>query len=123
VTSKSSTNYYPSRSFDDTLDAFVRLVASANWTFPGIDLAQLQLDVKEQRAERLALSGLRSETARKEAEFAQRQHARFNRFSAVLNAARGAFRHDAAVLAQLEQFKRRATSRNPVKEDSRPATT
>jgi hypothetical protein len=115
MASKISPSYHPSRNFDDTLDALVRLVTSAKWSFPGSDLAQLELDVKEQREERAALAALRAETARKEAEFAQRQHARFNRFSAVLNAARGAFRHDAAVLAELEQFKRRATSRTPVR--------
>ncbi len=117
-----NTAYYPSRNFDDTLDAFVRLVASSNWSFPGVDLAQLEADVREQREERAALAAVRAETARKEADFAQRQHARFNRFAAVLNAARGAFRQDPAVLAQLDQFKRRAISRASLRPTPTPTT-
>lgn len=115
-------NYYPSRNFDDSLDAFVRLVDSSKWSFPGVDLATLQKDVADQREERAQLAGAKAALALQETTFARNQHARYNRFSAVLNAARGVFRNDAAIIAQLDQFKRRASTKSTPQEETTTQT-
>ena len=47
---------------------------------------------------------------KRHAQFGSAQEARYPRFAAALNAARGAFRNDKAVSAQLAKFKR-STSR------------
>lgn len=104
--------YYPSRKFDDNFVAFVQMAQKAGWTFPNVDMNQLAEDAVKQREERAQLDLVKAETAKSEAEFATRQLERFQRFSAVLHAARGAFRNDTAVTAKLDLFKRRSRARS-----------
>jgi predicted phosphoadenosine phosphosulfate sulfurtransferase len=53
--------------------------------------------------------------------FGLRQEERYERFVAVLNAARMAFRKDKAVLAELERFKRPSGRNRRSKEESEAA--
>lgn len=98
--------YYPSKSFDDDLDALAQLAKSENWFFSGIDVAKLLQDAIDQRAERVQHDTLQAQFNKLHETFGLAQEGRYLRFSAALNAARGAFRNDKAAMAQLERFRR-----------------
>lgn len=98
--------YFPQRTFDDDLEALSQLAASAGWNFTGVDFAQLAKDATEQRTERAQHDAEQLAFSHTRETFGIAQEARHRRFSAALNAARGAFRNDKAVLAQLNRFKR-----------------
>jgi len=100
--------YYPPRTFDDDLAGLVSLYKSKKWSFSGVDLAQLQSDVTAQRTERTQHDQLQAEFEHVHSSFGQAQEQRYQRFSAALNAARGAFRNDKAVTASLNRFTRSA---------------
>ncbi len=100
--------YFPQKTFDDDLDAFCRLAKSAGWSFSGVDVAQLERDTADQRAERARHEAAELEYNRLHEAFGVAQEARYARFADALNAARGAFRRDKAVLAQLDRFRRSA---------------
>ena len=96
--------FYPSRIFDDALEALVILFVAKGWLFPGIDIAQLQADVAAQRAQRIEHDTKQSEYLTLHETFGLEQLARYRRFIRALNAARGAFCEDKAVMAALERF-------------------
>jgi hypothetical protein len=98
--------YYPPKTFDDVLDALVRLFQAKGWEFTGVDMEQLAADVEEQRAERAAHETLQDQYVAMHATFGVNQEARYERYLAALNAARAVFRNDKAVSAELERFKR-----------------
>jgi hypothetical protein len=98
--------FFPHKTFDDDLDAFSQLASAAGWTFSGVDRERIVLDASEQRAERARLDALVMELGRVRTEFALAQEARYQRFIAMLNAARGAFGRNQAVMAQLARFRR-----------------
>ncbi len=101
--------YYPSKTFDDDLDAFAQLAKAENWNFPGVDVATIAEDSIAQRSERAQHDAAESQFDKLHETFGLAQQARHERFSAALNAARGAFRHNKAVTAQLERFRRSTT--------------
>jgi ribosomal protein L18 len=98
--------YHPAKTFDDDLDGFAELVKSENWSFSGIDAAQIGQDAADQRKERLQHDAAEAQFDKLHETFGLAQEARHDRFSAALNAARGAFRSNKAVLAQIERFRR-----------------
>jgi len=98
--------YYPAKTFDDDLVALVDLFKTNEWAFSGVDITQLESDSVSQREERQAYDADEAEWRKTRAEFGIRTEMRHRRFSAALCAARGAFRNDKAVTAQLEKFKR-----------------
>lgn len=100
--------YYPAKTFDDDLDAFAQLANVENWSFSGIDTSQIIADAAEQRTERAQHDATESQFNKLHETFGLAQLARYERFSAALNAARGAFRNDKAVVAQLDRFRRSA---------------
>ncbi len=104
--------YYPPRTFDDDLVALVALYKSSNWSFSNIDLAQLATDAAAQRTERAAYDAAQAAFEAQHTKFGSDQEARYGRFAAALNAARGAFRNDKTVSAQLSKFKRSATRKS-----------
>jgi hypothetical protein len=106
--------YFPSRSFDDDLAALVDLYERYEWAFSGVDLATLREDARRQRAERLAHDAAEADWLKTNREFGMRTEARHQRYSAALDAPRGAFKNDKAVMAQLDKFKR-ARVRRPSK--------
>jgi hypothetical protein len=108
--------YYPPRTFDDDLVALVALYKTNKWSFSNVDLAQLAKDGQDQRSERASFDAAQAAFNAQHAEFGTSQEARYQRFAAALNAARGAFRNDKGVSAQLEKFKRSAVRK------SKPAT-
>ena len=99
---------YPPKTFDDVLDALVRLFLAKCWVFTGVDVARLTADVDAQRAERAEHDTLQSQYLALHERFGVNQEARYERFLAALNAARAVFRNDKAVMAELERFKRHA---------------
>ena len=118
VSSKSiKRTYYPTKTFDDDLDAFSQLATSENWNFSGIDFAKIIQDAADQRIERAQHDATESQFDKLHETFGLAQQARYERFAAALNAARGAFRGDKAVVAQLERFRRSA------RHAPKPATT
>ena len=108
--------YHPSKTFDDNLEAFAQLAKTENWSFSGIETAAIAQDAIDQRNERTAHDAAEGQFDKLHEAFGLAQQARHARFSAALNAARGAFRNDKAVIAQLEHFRRR------VSHPSKPAT-
>ena len=53
--------YYPTKTFDDELDALARLCQAKGWDFPGIGLEQILADAEAQRTERAAHDALVSQ--------------------------------------------------------------
>jgi hypothetical protein len=98
--------YFPQKTFDDDLDAFTQLAKGAGWSFCGVDVAQLERDVADQRADRARHEAAELEFNRLHEAFGIAQEGRYARFADALNSARGAFRRDKAVLAQLDRFRR-----------------
>ncbi len=98
--------YFPQRTFDDDLDAFVQLAISSEWVFTGVDFEQLRQDALDQRSERANFDAVELGYNRVREEFGVAQEARYQRFATALNAARGAFRNDKATSAQLDRFRR-----------------
>ena len=98
--------YFPSRIFDDALAALVALFIAKGWAFPGVDLAQLEADAEEQRARRAEHDAALGQYLALHETFGMEQEARYRRFLRALNAARGAFCEDKAVMAELDRFKR-----------------
>jgi hypothetical protein len=98
--------YFPQKTFDDDLDAFAQLGSAAGWVFTGVDFAQLKQDAVDQRGERAKFDATELEYNRTREAFSVTQEARYVRFAAALNAARGAFRSNKVVLAQLDRFRR-----------------
>jgi hypothetical protein len=99
-------SFYPSKVFDDMLFALVQLLLAKGWSFPGSSTEQLAADAEAQRAERAEHDAEMGKFLALHETFGLNQEARYNRFVAVLEAARGAFRSDKAVMAELERFKR-----------------
>ena len=112
--------FYPQKTFDDDLVALVDLYTSSKWSFTNVDLKELKQDSLDQRAERQAFDALQAQYDKAHADFGAAQEARYQRFSAALNAARGAFRNDKTVTAQLAKFKRSST-RAPKAKAAAPA--
>ncbi|MBI2568693.1 MAG: hypothetical protein HYV63_16855 [Candidatus Schekmanbacteria bacterium] len=98
--------YYPSKTFDDDLAGFVDLFKQRGWMFSGTDPATLEQDAAAQREQRAAHDALERQYLAAHQQLGVDQEARYIRFTAALNAARGAFRRDKAIMAELSQFKR-----------------
>lgn len=98
--------YYPSKTFDDDFGVFVEMCAANSWEFPGISIKALQASVKAQRAERSSHDALELQYFKEHESFGLAQAERHALFGAALHAARGLFRNDKAVLAQLSRFTR-----------------
>jgi len=98
--------YYPTKVFDDNLVALVALFKSKSWSFSGIDLTQLTTDSVSQRTERASFDATESAYQNAKQTFGVSQEERYQRFAAALNAARGAFRGNKAIMKELDKFKR-----------------
>lgn len=97
--------YYPSKTFDDDFAAFVEMAVTHNWVFPGLTAASLKAEVKAQRADRAKHDALELQYLKEHERFGLAQAERYALFSSALNAARGVFRNNKEVLAQLARFK------------------
>ena len=98
--------FHPSKSFEDMLFSLVALLLAKGWSFPGAPTEQLAADAEAQLAERTAYEGLMGQFLAARETFGLNQEARYERFMAAIHAARGAFRNDKAVMAELDRFKR-----------------
>ena len=98
--------YYPPKTFDDDLEGLVLLFEEKGWVFSGVDVTALKTDQTEQRSERAVHDALEGKYLAEHERFGLAQEDRYQRFAAALNAARGAFRTDKAVMAELDRFKR-----------------
>jgi len=94
--------YHPSMTFDDDLEAFVKLARSEGWHFSGIDLEQIARDAVEQRVERGEYVAAEARFNELHEQFGLAQEARYQRFAAALNAARAAFRGNETIMTQLD---------------------
>jgi hypothetical protein len=88
------------------LFALVALLLAKGWSFPGASTEQLAIDAEAQRAERAEHDAEMSKFLALHETFGMNQAARHERYAAVLNAARQAFRNDKAVSAELDRFER-----------------
>jgi hypothetical protein len=112
--------YYPQRNFDDTFAAFVDMCTLHTWEFPGIQLTSLQDAVKQQRSERAAYEALALQYRKVRMAFAQSQAERHALFCAALHAARGSFRNNHPVRAQLDRFRAVAQGRRRTPQNGDP---
>jgi hypothetical protein len=103
--------YYPPKTFDDALEGLANLYQEKGWSFSGIDTEQLQRDAEAQRLERTDHDKLESQYLNVHETFGVAQEARSQRYGSALQAARGAFRRDKAVMAELNRFKRSTARR------------
>lgn len=103
--------YYPSKTFDDDFGAFVQMCVTNKWEFPGISLKTLQAAIKTQRTERASHDALELQYLQEHEKFGLAQAQRHALFGAALHAARGLFRNDKAVVAQLSRFTRPSGNR------------
>ena len=115
---KEKLRYYPSKVFDDLMEALVFLILAKGWELTGVDLDQLETDVEAQRAERVELDKAQGELLALRERFCQAQDARYQRYATALAVIRSAFRNDKAVMAELDRFKRVAkrTKKAPAEE-------
>lgn len=111
--------YYPTKTFDDAVEGLAKLYQDKGWAFSGIDNRRLIKDAAEQRQERAEHDSVEGQYLHLHESFGLAQEARYERFSAALNAARGAFRGDKAAMAELDRFKREA---RPARRQPRPVT-
>lgn len=98
--------YYPPKTFDDDLTALANLFKSKGWSFSNIDSKQLAADAITQRSERTDHDATESTWLNVHEKFGLAQEERYRLFSSALNAARGAFRNDKAVMKELNKFNR-----------------
>ena len=98
--------YYPTKEFDDKLKGLSKLVDDEGWELPGLTAEQLCEDAEAQRAEREEHDALRREYLALHEKFGLAQLARHQRYMAALNALRGIFREDKAMMAKLDEFTR-----------------
>lgn len=103
--------YYPSKTFDDDFAAFVQMCVTNKWEFPGVSLKALQAAIKTQRLERSSHDALELSYLQEHEQFGVAQAQRHALFGAALHAARGLFRNDKVVLAQLSRFTRTSGNR------------
>ncbi len=106
--------YYPQKTFDDALVGLVELYTKNGWAL--VDVTQLAKDAQDQRAERTKHDTLQAQYLTEHEAFGVAQDERYQRFGAALNAARGAFRNDKAVMAALAPFKRAIMRKSPKEE-------
>ena len=114
---KMKKTFYPSKVFDDMLFALVQLLIIKGWSFPGSSTEQLAADAEAQRAERAEHDALMSQFLALHETFGLSQLARYQRFMAVLEAMRGIFREDKAVMAELDEFSRATPRSRKVSEE------
>jgi len=98
--------YFPKKTFDDDLAGLAALIKEKGWQFSGVDVGQLGKDAEDQRSARGAFDAQEALYLGAKEKFGVEQEARYERFMAALSAARGAFKNDRAVTAELEKFKR-----------------
>lgn len=103
--------YSPPRTFDIDYAGLVKLARERNFIFSSVDLTRCEKDIAEQTAERAEHDAAEAKYREVHTKFALGQRERFVRFSQLLEAARGAFRSDPAMLAVLKKFNRRFTYR------------
>ena len=103
--------YFPQRNFDDTFSAFVDMCAQNKWEFPGIPLKRLQESVRAQRLERSTHDALQLQYRKLHESFGVAQAQRYALFASALHAARGLFRDNKPVMAQLTRFSAPTASR------------
>jgi hypothetical protein len=112
--------YYPSKEFDDRLTNLARMLDDKGLEFPGVPAGQLALDAEAQRGERAEHDAARRSFLALHETFGLAQLARYQRFMAVLEAMRGIFRDDKAMMAELDEFNR-ATPRSRKPSDEQAA--
>ncbi len=101
-----SKTYFPTKVFDDHLDGLAKMCKEKGWSFSGTDVKQLEKDATEQRSERAAFDKQERQYFGARQTFGETQQQRYDRYSAILQAARGAFKKDRSVMAELAKFKR-----------------
>ena len=98
--------YYPAKTFDDDLSNLYTYAVKKKFAVSNVDLAQIGQDAKTQRADReehdaahIAFEGVHRG-------YGEATYERYQRFASLLAAMKGAYKHDAAVMAELAKFKR-----------------
>jgi hypothetical protein len=109
--------YYPPRIFDRKISGLARLIDSKGLEFPGVPAGQLAADAEAQRTERAEYDATRMEYLALHETFGLAQRARYQRFMAVLEAMRGIFRDDKAMMAELDEFSRDSSKTKKASEE------
>lgn len=104
--------FYPQKTFCIDYEALVRVAVEKEFRFTAVDLAQCQQDIEEQRREQEEHDALEAKFREAHARFLLRQRDRYGRYIQLLDAARGTFRADLAMLAVLKRFNRKPRRRD-----------
>ena len=104
--------FSPPRTFDEQLEALVKLLREKHFSLSRVDLNQCEQDVVAQRQARAAHDDLEVKYREAHARLAEEQHERYERFLRLRNAARAAFGDDNAMMVALKQFDRKRTRRS-----------
>jgi hypothetical protein len=105
--------YNPQKTFSTDLEGTVNFLVAKNFTCSVVDIEQLKQDVIKQHASKAAFEALKAAYLEARERFLEEQSERHMRYTQLLNAARGAFRHDKATLAALANFQRKGNRRSP----------
>lgn len=109
----------PPRNFDDQLEAFISYLKQSKTTLVGVEIKQLETDLKSQREERQKDQEAERTYELIHRKFMEGQAERYRRFATALQVVRAANRHNHEVMGALEQFKRRGArpsrKKDPVK--------
>ena len=98
--------YNPSRTFADDLSGFVDLYRRKKWSFSNVDLAVLEQDVLDQRAEKENRNVLAGSLVHARDALNASQAGRYRRYSTAFKAASEAFRDNPGIAAELRRFRR-----------------
>lgn len=96
----------PPRNFDEQLESLIAFLKQAKTTLVGVDPKQLESDLKAQREERQKDNDAERQYEQIHRKFLESQADRYRRFGIAVQVLRAANRHNADVLAAMEQFKR-----------------
>ncbi len=100
----------PPRSFDDQLESLIAFLKQSKTALVGVDPKQLESDLKAQREERKKDHDAERQYEQIHRRFLESQAERYRRFGVAVQVMRAANRHNADVLAAMEQFKRPRTA-------------
>jgi hypothetical protein len=105
--------YNPQKTFSVDFEGLVNLLVEKDFTCSAVDIEECKKQVLKQRTSKAAFEALKASYVEAHARFLEEQSEHHMLYTRLLNAARGAFRHDKAMLAALANFQRKVTRRSP----------
>ena len=109
--------YSPQKTFGNDFEGLVNLLCSKNFTCSAVDIEQGKREALKQRTSQAEYDALKAAYLEAHERFMAEQEDRHKSYSRLLNAARGAYRDDPAMLAALANFQRKKSHRTSKPEE------